>query len=327
MINGRKRNNNPKNRTAQVTSMGYFTDSRSILTRTTTIYIFIFVLALLIRFTYLIEIKDEPIFTLLLGDAERYDAWAKEISEGNWLGDEIFYQAPLYPYFLGIIYTIFGRNLLVVRLVQILIGSISCVLIARSGEYFFSKKAGFISGFILALYPTAIFFDCLIQKAVLGMFFTILLLFLVGKNMHRPTWARWILIGVVLGCLGLTRESAMVFVFVIFIWLLVYFRKESNKKIVLWVTTFIVGLLWNQGKFDDAIYYYKKVLKARPDYNPATYYNIACFYALQNNVEESIIWLKKAIKNGYKNWKLIKTDKDLANIRSSSYYLYSPKFF
>jgi hypothetical protein len=37
-------------------------------------------------------------------------------------------------------------------------------------------------------------------------------------------------------------------------------------------------------------------------------------------VEESTGWLKKAIEKGYDNWDLIKTDKDLNNIRGSSYY-------
>jgi hypothetical protein len=37
-------------------------------------------------------------------------------------------------------------------------------------------------------------------------------------------------------------------------------------------------------------------------------------------MEESIDWLKEAIKRGYKNWDLIKRDKDLENIRGSSYY-------
>jgi len=50
------------------------------------------------------------------------------------------------------------------------------------------------------------------------------------------------------------------------------------------------------------------------------HYNISCMYSRKNNIEESISWLKKAIKKGYNNWDLIKTDKDLENIRGSSYY-------
>lgn len=56
-----------------------------------------------------------------------------------------------------------------------------------------------------------------------------------------------------------------------------------------------------------------------PDY-ANTYYNIACMYSRQNKIENSIKWLKLAVNKGYKNWNLIKTDKDLENIRGSLYY-------
>ena len=61
------------------------------------------------------------------------------------------------------------------------------------------------------------------------------------------------------------------------------------------------------------------IIRLRPE-SPGTYYNIACIYAKQNKIEESIDWLKKGIEKGYKNWDLIKTDRDLENIRGSSYY-------
>ena len=54
--------------------------------------------------------------------------------------------------------------------------------------------------------------------------------------------------------------------------------------------------------------------------HPRYYYKTACMYALQNKVEDSIYWLRKAIKKGYDNWILIKSDKQLKNIRSSPGY-------
>ena len=37
----------------------------------------------------------------MMGDAQSYHAWAQEIAAGNWIGDDVFYQAPLYPYFFA----------------------------------------------------------------------------------------------------------------------------------------------------------------------------------------------------------------------------------
>jgi tetratricopeptide (TPR) repeat protein len=72
-------------------------------------------------------------------------------------------------------------------------------------------------------------------------------------------------------------------------------------------------------QYEKALKAFKKMAALQPD-NANTYYNIAAMYALQNNVEESIAWLKKAIDMGYSNWDLIKTDKDLENIRDSEDY-------
>jgi tetratricopeptide (TPR) repeat protein len=72
-------------------------------------------------------------------------------------------------------------------------------------------------------------------------------------------------------------------------------------------------------KYDRAISLFKKMIGLRPD-NAEGYYNIACIYSKENRIEESIDWLKQAIERGYKNWDLLKTDKDLENIRGSMYY-------
>src|SRR6266700_3833284 len=71
-----------------------------------------------VRLLYLWQIRDAPFFDLRIGDAQAYHEWAKRIAAGDWLGQGVFYQAPLYPYFLAIVYRIFGDSILPVRLVQ-----------------------------------------------------------------------------------------------------------------------------------------------------------------------------------------------------------------
>jgi tetratricopeptide (TPR) repeat protein len=72
-------------------------------------------------------------------------------------------------------------------------------------------------------------------------------------------------------------------------------------------------------QYDQALEVFQKLITLQPD-NAAGYYNVAVLYALQNNVSESLAWLNKAIAKGYDNWDLIKTDKDLENIRNSEGY-------
>ena len=74
-----------------------------------------------------------------------------------------------------------------------------------------------------------------------------------------------------------------------------------------------------KGEYLKALSIYQKVIALLPD-NPSVYYNVACIYASQNKPEESVEWLKKAVEKGFNDWEHIKTDSDLDNIRSSSYY-------
>ena len=72
-------------------------------------------------------------------------------------------------------------------------------------------------------------------------------------------------------------------------------------------------------EYDKSLPLFVRITDIDPD-RPGTYYNIACMYSKKQNIAASIGWLKQAIKIGYNNWDQIKTDKDLENIRGSSYY-------
>ncbi len=209
-------------------------------------YLAIFIFALAVRLIYLSEIIDHPIITILLGDAESYDAWAKEIVKKGWIGERTFYQAPFYPYFLAFIYTIGARDFIIVRLVQIVIGSASCVLLAAAGARFFDKKSGWIAGLLLSLYAPSLFFDLLIQKAVLGMFFMCVLLFLMSKTTSLQNYkfrpGVWILLGATLACFALVRENALILVPATVIWLVIYFWKSGWRQILIKGMFLAIGL-------------------------------------------------------------------------------------
>ena len=184
----------------------------------------IFTLALVLRGFYLLELRATPLFSVLLGDGRQYYAWALDIAGGEWLGQEAFYQAPLYPYFMAVLMSLFGPRLWLLRVLQILLGATSCVLLSVAGRRFFSYRIGLVAGLLLAFYPPAIFFDGLIQKTSLSLFFTSALLALLGELTRRVRWQWLLLSGVTLGCLALTRENALVLVPLFGVWILVHFK-------------------------------------------------------------------------------------------------------
>ena len=80
-----------------------------------------------------------PYFSTLMGDARGYDQWAQRLAGGDWIGTDVFYQAPLYPYFLGLVYAVAGHDLMAVRLVQAVLGSLSAVLVGYAAARLVSR--------------------------------------------------------------------------------------------------------------------------------------------------------------------------------------------
>jgi tetratricopeptide (TPR) repeat protein len=220
----------------------------------------IFLTALAVRLVHVWQIRGAPFFTVLMGDSAGYDAWAQRIAGGDWVGQDVFYQAPLYPYVLGTIYWVIGRDLLLVRVAQAVIGALSCVLLALAASRLFaSRRAGAIAGLGLALYAPAIFFDALVQKAVLDVFFVCLALWILSgivDESHSPCHPRraerakqtlptsqglgaighqgralgWFWLGLVMGALSLTRENALVLAGVMLAWAIVRRMDGSAER-------------------------------------------------------------------------------------------------
>ena len=218
----------------------------------------IFGAALLVRLAHVWQIRRSPFFALLMGDSRGYDEWARRIAGGEWLGTDVFYQAPLYPYLLGLVYAIAGRHLLLVRVIQAVIGSASCALLALAAARVFNRRAGIAAGLMLALYAPAIFFDGLLQKSALDVFFVCLALWLISRTEKTAERAknaekdvsqrslrspRFFLLGLTMGGLALTRENALVFIVVILAWTVLNAeRRTPNAERLRRAGLFLAGL-------------------------------------------------------------------------------------
>lgn len=172
----------------------------------------IFALALGLRLLHLFLMRGSPLLEVLVGDARGYSRWAERLAAGDWLGSEVFYQAPLYPYFMGVIYSFVGSDAAAIRLVQAVLGAVSCVLLAQAGARFVDRRSGIAAGLLLAVYAPAIYYDGIIQKASVALFFLCLALFLLGLYAARPRLGIAAAIGFAVGLLTLTRENSIVFI-------------------------------------------------------------------------------------------------------------------
>ncbi len=202
----------------------------------------VFCVALALRLVYLQQVESLPFFEFPLVDARSYDEWAQTIAAGDWMGSVVFYQAPAYPYFLGVIYAVFGHDLFTAHVVQMVMGAASCVLLLVATRSIFGFGPALAAGLLLAVYAPALFFDGIIQKTTLGLFLTTALLALVARLAKRPTAGGAALAGVVAGFLALTRENALIFALLVPAWLLLRHRAPALRSRVVWAGAFATGV-------------------------------------------------------------------------------------
>jgi tetratricopeptide (TPR) repeat protein len=71
--------------------------------------------------------------------------------------------------------------------------------------------------------------------------------------------------------------------------------------------------------YSEAIALLKQIAALQPN-DPEIYIDIARVYALQKQAAETIIWLEKAIRNGFSDWDLLQTDRQLKLLTGSTDY-------
>ena len=109
-----------------------------------------FAVAFAVRLVCLLNFRSLPFFENLIVDSYQYDAWARRIATGDWLGNGVFFQAPLYPYTLGTIYAVLGRDLFWLRFGQIILGGAACVGLMRAGRGWFNRATGITAWLMMA---------------------------------------------------------------------------------------------------------------------------------------------------------------------------------
>jgi len=183
--------------------------------------VIVFVVALVARGVAQWETASVPTVRHLIGDAAGYLAWAERIAAGAFIGEEAFYQAPLYPYLLAGLVRIFGSDVGVIRFVQAVAGAAGCVMVAAAAGRLFDRRVAWVAGLMMALYAPGIFYDGIVQKAALSNALTCVLVANVAWSQCQLGGWKLLVLGVVTGLLCLTRENALVWLVVIFIWLVV----------------------------------------------------------------------------------------------------------
>ncbi len=197
-------------------------------------YLSIIVLAgFILRFLYVIETQGSPFFQNLFSDSGIYYDLAVKISGGNWIGSEVFFMSPGYPYFLAVIFTLLGKSILAVRLIQIFLNSINIIIIYLTARNLHSEKAGYTSAVIAAIFSPFIFYSGAILLEVIQTFLlSVYLLIITNRNLMEKN-TNWLWAGLAIGIASFFRANILLLFPVMLVWFLVKaVKKESGRKYI-----------------------------------------------------------------------------------------------
>jgi 4-amino-4-deoxy-L-arabinose transferase-like glycosyltransferase len=194
----------------------------------------IFCLAFVIRAVYVIPQAEIP----TINDMGVYDQLAANMLSGKGYISQLephfrSWRAPGYPFFLLVVYFIFGHHALPVLLLQSLLGALTCALIYLIGQEIFNRRIGTIAGLICAVDPEMIHWTAKMLTETLFIFLLTLLVLLC----LRLTKSRWDTLavgaGLVLGYATLVRPNMLLLIPFLILYFLFFVEASIPKRIIL----------------------------------------------------------------------------------------------
>jgi len=200
----------------------------------------IFSLALTVRFIYLYESSANPSFQSPIVDSDSYDEAAREFAEGQGLGNAFFWQPFFYPFFLSVVYFFSGNSIIVAKIIQALLGGLTCVLTYKLGEKIFNRRIGIIAGLITALYGPMFFYESELLATGWATLWTVVVVSLFLKTKEKNKSWYWFLLGLCGALSIITRPTFFPFFLAGCIWL--GFRIRRGLSLVTRFGTILTGI-------------------------------------------------------------------------------------
>ncbi len=203
-------------------------NTKSLTKRSLLIACIIFSLALTIRFIYLYESSSNPSFQAPIVDSDSYDETARKFAEGQGLGKSFFWQPFFYPFFLSVVYLFSGNSIIAAKIIQVLLGSLTCALTYRLGEKIFDRKTGIIAGLITVFYGPMFFYESELLATGWATLWAVVVVLLFLKTKEKDKGRHWFFLGLCGALSIITRPTFLPFFLAGCIWLVFRIQRACH---------------------------------------------------------------------------------------------------
>jgi tetratricopeptide (TPR) repeat protein len=190
----------------------------------------LFLFALSVRLLFLWQASATPLFWAPGVDESWHHRWANELLDNHWQYDQVYFRAPLYPYFLAGLYAVSGRSIVFARTAQMFLSAISVVLLYLIGRRCFPRPVARAAATFMCIYGTLIWYEHALLIAVLSIVLDLLLLYLVYRYKESSRLVTVAVAGLVGGLSLIARPNLAVFLCAVGVWLFLRLRHETPLR-------------------------------------------------------------------------------------------------
>jgi 4-amino-4-deoxy-L-arabinose transferase-like glycosyltransferase len=195
--------------------------------------VLIFSTALALRLSYLVFYAESPLFDAPGMDPGYHVDWAYDIATRSFLGTEVYFRAPLYPYLLSAFFWIFGKSsstFLIIHAVQMVIGAVNCVLLYWLSARIYGLRVGVIAGLIAALCWIFIYFEGEFLFPVLLIFLLLTAFSFLTSAVESRRISRFFAAGLFFGLFSITRPNILAFIPFLLLWIHLLDRRDGLRS-------------------------------------------------------------------------------------------------
>ncbi|MCF7810002.1 glycosyltransferase family 39 protein, partial [bacterium] len=193
---------------------------------------FILLLTIVLRVLYWLQARQSFWFAFPGMDPEFYNTWANAILSGRASNYIPFPRAPLYPYLLAGLKSVFGNGWLIPRLFNLAADMLTVFFVYKITNRIRGKITALIAALLFSICGISIYFsgELLMTSVATACAAGFVLMF--ANNIKKPTCLNSALSGVMLALLALFRPNALVILPVSFVVILLvsFFRHVRTHK-------------------------------------------------------------------------------------------------